>query len=84
MSEHTAGPWKPVIMARGSHGIESSDACMIAITHEIPDAHLIAAAPELLGLLKDIELALKAGNLRKPNQWRDRISEVIRKTQVAI
>ena len=47
------------------------------------EAALFASSPEMFGLLQDIELALKIGNLKKPNQWRDRISAIIRKIQEA-
>ena len=80
--------WKPVYSCgtdENGEDAEIAPARAYGSTMEECEANaaLIAVAPELLGLLKDIELALKAGNLRKPNQWRDRISAVIRKTQVA-
>jgi hypothetical protein len=45
-------PWNVILAKTGSHGIESANGWMVALTKNKKDAFLIAAAPELLEGLK--------------------------------
>src|SRR4051794_6866742 len=44
---------------------------------------LLEAAPELLGLLQDISLAMHEGGMRKPKGWLERIDRTIANAKVA-
>lgn len=88
MSKHTQGKWKAdlssypdmnhEVLAETAFGLKTI--CEIENEH---DARLIAAAPEMLGLLKEAELIF-ANGLENESQcvdfWR-RVSDVIRKTE---
>lgn len=61
MSKHTKGPWKAVYMPEegGDHVIIAASGISVALSiggtaSEIPNARLIAAAPELLEALEDL------------------------------
>lgn len=43
----------------------------------IKSSALIAAAPNMYKLLKDMELAMRNGGMRKPKQWHNAIITVL-------
>ncbi|MCC4240345.1 hypothetical protein [Thalassospira povalilytica] len=72
-AKHTPGPWKAHVtnLARSGqteyeiHWSEDGE-CVAEIVHGAPDAHLIAAAPEMLEALKHA-----AQNMPHPDQMID-------------
>jgi hypothetical protein len=86
---HTPGPWH----ANG-RWVEDNSGGDIAevvgafndpgedrLTEEGPyNLALLAAAPEMLYLLKDIAFAFEQGGLRRPKGWHERINRTIAKT----
>jgi hypothetical protein len=54
-----------------------------AVTLDFPVGRLRKAAPDLLGLLRDISLAMHAGGMRKPKAWLERIDRTIAKAEAA-
>lgn len=45
------------------------------------NAHLIAAAPDMYELIKDIKLALEFKGMRKPKNWMGRINKALAKAE---
>ena len=84
---NTKGPWRISKRLRGV--VEDQNGVVIATMSGAVDgsptanAALTASSPVMFGVLQDIELALKSGNLKKPNQWRERISVILRGIQEA-
>jgi len=77
-AKHTPGPWKAHATNKARSGVTeyeihwSDDGeCVAEIVHGAPDAHLIAAAPEMLNALKELkerfgEIANYAHNTQGP------------------
>jgi hypothetical protein len=69
-SKHTPGPWE--ITAHGS--IEAKDRQIALVSRggltDMPNARLIAAAPELLEALQVAELALRERGLRACGEYK--------------
>ncbi len=65
---HTPGPWtlRPMSMNIDGYGVESlgEEKSVCTGTNAIADAHLIAAAPEMLAALEDIQDFLKQSGYR--------------------
>lgn len=79
MSEHTPGPWKFSNRGDGSYRIEARQGpldVMPAVAHSLSDAHLIAAAPEMLDFLKLLD---RLGGLGFAKH--DRIQAIIAKAE---
>jgi hypothetical protein len=55
-TKHTPGPWNEPVNYAGRFEVGSDR--RIAIVDRIEDASLIAAAPELLGALREVEFTL--------------------------
>lgn len=47
-AKHTPGPWKIGALESGQAAVDGADGSEVTGFISIPDAHLIAAAPELL------------------------------------
>ncbi len=54
MSKHTPGPWKIGALESGQAAVDGADGSEVTGFISIPDAHLIAAAPDLLAVLVDL------------------------------
>ena len=81
MSKHTPGPWEAKEDEYGHWGIYASGGECIAITEEREDeanARLIAAAPDMLKLLKGTLRYLRASGNRAQGLQRD-ISALLEK-----
>lgn len=48
MTRHTPGPWKIGALESGQAAVDGADGSEVTGFISIPDAHLIAAAPDLL------------------------------------
>jgi hypothetical protein len=61
MTKHTPGPWKIGALESGQAAVDGADGSEVTGFISIPDAHLIAAAPELLALCEELlpELACR-------------------------
>ena len=94
-TEHTPGTWK-IEGDRDSDTqelriVQESTGSEIAVIYptlgyaraDIANAWLIAAAPELLGVLRDISLAMFEGGLRRSKGWLERIDRTITKATAA-
>lgn len=65
MSKHTPGPWKVIPITKAIFNVESGGQCLATVDgfgreDSEANARLIAAAPELLGLVKHVPEMLKA------------------------
>ncbi len=53
-TKHTPGPWKIGALESGQAAVDGADGSEVTGFISIPDAHLIAAAPDLLEALEDM------------------------------
>jgi hypothetical protein len=54
MSKHTPEPWKIGALESGQAAVDGADGSEVTGFVSIPDAHLIAAAPDMLAALEAI------------------------------
>jgi len=52
MSKHTPGPWRIGALESGQAAVDGASGAEVTGWVSIPDAHLIAAAPDLLAALE--------------------------------
>lgn len=71
--KHTPGPWKAYLSERGwGHDITANHDCFtVAHVHDDFNANLIAAAPELLAVVKAFVLCADA------ESWNDSALEIV-------